>query len=137
MNYKTKNGYDYYEIISAFQKDIRRGKEEESLFWALELVESGFINHLLNRIIVIVNEAIRSHDEIIEKFIETLSKRHSDEKIKSEIMNESLFSICRLPFIEQMRLRKNETIYIADENVSEEYYRNIDNIIEKLVSIFS
>ena len=55
---KTKDGYDYYEVISALQKDIRRGKEQEALFWALQLAESGFMPHLLNRLIVIANEDV-------------------------------------------------------------------------------
>lgn len=55
---QTNDGYDYYEVISALQKDIRRGKEEEALFWALQLAESGFMPHLLNRLPVIANEDI-------------------------------------------------------------------------------
>ena len=33
----TKRGYDMYELISALQKDIRRGNEYEAMFWAVEL----------------------------------------------------------------------------------------------------
>ncbi len=55
---KTRYGYDYYEVISALQKDIRRGKEEDALFWAYELGESGFMNHMLARLYVILHEDI-------------------------------------------------------------------------------
>jgi len=34
---QTTRGYDIYELLSALQKDIRRGNEYEALFWAAEL----------------------------------------------------------------------------------------------------
>ena len=34
----TQNGYPLDEIISALQKDIRRGNEEQALYWVLELL---------------------------------------------------------------------------------------------------
>ncbi|MBA7690107.1 hypothetical protein ES703_98631 [subsurface metagenome] len=34
---KTANGYDFFEVSSAFQKAIRRGDEDEVMFWAVEL----------------------------------------------------------------------------------------------------
>lgn len=33
----TKNGYRVSEVVSALQKEIRRGNEETALFWCLEL----------------------------------------------------------------------------------------------------
>lgn len=33
----TKNNYLLDEAVSALQKEIRRGNEENALFWALEL----------------------------------------------------------------------------------------------------
>lgn len=53
----TKNGYVEGEVISALQKEIRRGHEESALFWALELCPQ-FENHLWKRLVVIVNEDI-------------------------------------------------------------------------------
>lgn len=34
---KTENGYDFFEASSAFQKCIRRGLEDDALFWGVEL----------------------------------------------------------------------------------------------------
>ena len=34
---KTENGYDFFEALSAFQKCIRRGLEDDALFWGVEL----------------------------------------------------------------------------------------------------
>ena len=54
---KTASGYEYGEVISALQKDIRRGNEEAAMFWALELYER-YSNALWTRLRVIVNEDI-------------------------------------------------------------------------------
>ncbi len=40
----TKNGYDFFEVASAFQKSIRRGMEKEAMYWAIELYESNYQN---------------------------------------------------------------------------------------------
>ena len=55
---ETINGYDYYEVMSAFQKSIRRGLESETVFWGIELYESNFIPHLWNRLFIIAHEDI-------------------------------------------------------------------------------
>ncbi|MBI5035590.1 MAG: hypothetical protein HZB51_34290 [Chloroflexi bacterium] len=53
----TKNNYVLGEVISALQKEIRRGKEKEAMFWAMELIPQ-FEVYLWKRLIVIVNEDI-------------------------------------------------------------------------------
>lgn len=53
----TQNGYPLDEIISALQKDIRRGNEEQALYWCLELVPR-YEAYLWRRLIVICNEDI-------------------------------------------------------------------------------
>ncbi len=54
---KTQNGYNLMEAISALQKDIRRGNEEDAYYWALELAPQ-YEAYLWRRLIVIVNEDI-------------------------------------------------------------------------------
>lgn len=54
----TMKGYDMYEVTSAFQKSIRRGMEKESMYWGIELAESGFVNHLWKRMLVISTEDV-------------------------------------------------------------------------------
>lgn len=34
---QTPRGYDFHELLSALQKDIRRGNEYQAVFWAAEL----------------------------------------------------------------------------------------------------
>lgn len=55
---KTLGGYALDEVTSALQKCIRRGLEEESLFWALEMSDSGFGQYLWKRLMVIAAEDI-------------------------------------------------------------------------------
>jgi len=52
-----KNGYELSEVISALQKEIRLGNEEEAMFWALEMVPK-YEAYLWRRLIIITNEDI-------------------------------------------------------------------------------
>jgi len=56
--FTTVKGYDYYEVVSALQKSIRRGKLEQAMYWGMELHESGFIGHAWNRLFIIATEDI-------------------------------------------------------------------------------
>ena len=53
---ETVNGYRLDEVKSALQKAIRRGQEEEAMFWARELLESGKATALWQRLKVIAVE---------------------------------------------------------------------------------
>jgi len=37
MNLRTKGGYDFFEVASALQKEIKRVNEENAMDWAVEL----------------------------------------------------------------------------------------------------
>lgn len=53
----TQNSYDMGEVISALQKEIRRGEETGAMYWALELVPQ-FEAYLWRRLVVIAHEDI-------------------------------------------------------------------------------
>jgi replication-associated recombination protein RarA len=55
---RTRHGYEFDEIASALQKSIRRGWEDEALFWAMELNESGFGAYCWRRLMVIASEDV-------------------------------------------------------------------------------
>ncbi len=55
---ETKNGYDFFEASSAFQKSIRRGLEDQTMFWAIELYESGYQKYCWKRIMVMISEDV-------------------------------------------------------------------------------
>ena len=71
----TKRGYDMYELLSALQKDIRRGNTEQALFWAIEL---GDFNDVLlwNRLIVIASEDIGAANPFVSILIEILRQQY-------------------------------------------------------------
>lgn len=53
----TERGYVLLEVISAIQKEIRRGEEESAFYWSLELIPR-YEAYLWRRLVVIVNEDI-------------------------------------------------------------------------------
>lgn len=57
MEIKTQGDYPLGCVISALQKEIRRGNEEMAMYWSLELIPN-FEKYLWRRLVVIVNEDI-------------------------------------------------------------------------------
>ena len=53
----TQRGYQLSDVISAIQKEIRRGNEESAMYWALECIPR-YEQYFWRRLIVIVNEDI-------------------------------------------------------------------------------
>jgi len=63
-HYQTRHGYNDDELVSALQKDIRRGNEQRAMHWALELGgegKSGF-GQLASRLSVIAYEDVGMGD---------------------------------------------------------------------------
>lgn len=55
---RTKRGYKLDEVVSALQKEIRRGNELMANYWAFELNDSGFWRYCFRRLQVIAGEDI-------------------------------------------------------------------------------
>lgn len=65
----TPRGYARDECVSALQKEIRRGRELEAVWWAMELVEMGDVDGLWRRLCVIAAEDVGMGDpEALEQF---------------------------------------------------------------------
>jgi hypothetical protein len=64
----TEGGYEFGEVISALQKEIRRGKEEEAMYWALECFPY-YSKALWVRLRVICNEDIGLADPMCSIFV--------------------------------------------------------------------
>jgi replication-associated recombination protein RarA len=79
----TANDYNLLEAVSALQKEIRRGKEEEAMFWALE-VETKFFDFLWVRLVVIANEDIGLADPKVIPLVETLRNQYDFLKKKKK-----------------------------------------------------
>jgi replication-associated recombination protein RarA len=80
---QTARGYDLHELLSALQKDIRRDREYEAVFWATEL-ESFNPEALWNRLEVIASEDIGPACPIMPVIIETLRKQYDEFYEKDE-----------------------------------------------------
>jgi len=76
---QTSRGYDIYELLSALQKDIRRGNEYQAMFWAVEL-ESFNPTALWNRLRVIASEDIGIANPLAPLVIDVLEKEYDDAK---------------------------------------------------------
>jgi replication-associated recombination protein RarA len=71
----TSEGYDMFEVLSALQKEIRRGKEYEAVFWAREL-ESINPTALWCRLRVIASEDIGLADPLVSLIVDVLEKQY-------------------------------------------------------------
>jgi len=89
MSVTTKNGYDLWELISALQKDIRRGNEKQAVFWALELESINPVT-LWNRLTLIASEDIGPANSQMSVLIDVL---HRQYKSLSKSGEEGLFLI--------------------------------------------
>jgi replication-associated recombination protein RarA len=74
----TKNGYDFFECSSAMQKSIRRGLEDDSLFWAVELFESNFVEYVWKRLRIISSEDVGVCNKEISGQVHSLYEMHKD-----------------------------------------------------------
>lgn len=96
---RTDNGYDLLECASALQKCIRRGLEEEAVFWAFE-IQTKYEDFLWRRLIVIANEDIGLADphvivlvDVLRGHYDLLKKRESGEW-RLPIVN-AVLALCR------------------------------------------
>lgn len=91
---KTIKGYDMFEVISAFQKSIRRGKEDDAMFWGVELIESGFVNVAWKRMIVMSLEDVGLANPMAPVIIQNLKQMY-DELNKNDKKKQY-----RLPYVQ-------------------------------------
>ncbi len=77
---KTVGGFDLFEVVSAFQKTVRRGLEKEALYWAVEMDISNFTAYLWKRIKVISSEDIGLATSTISADINALYQFYMESK---------------------------------------------------------
>jgi hypothetical protein len=72
----TKRGYNFYVVLSALQKAIRRGDARLACYWAAELYESGFGPAVWNRLLIISAEdcwgTVTQHVEALRQEVKAL-----------------------------------------------------------------
>lgn len=92
---KTRNGYDFFEVSSAFQKSVRRGEEEEAMFWAVELLQSNYSKYVWKRMVIMASEDVGLGDPDCSVRIMALKQMYDFlDKEEPKKLNK------RLPFIQ-------------------------------------
>lgn len=81
---KTPGGYLNSECTSAMQKCIRRGLEEEALFWATELDLAGYGTYVWKRLRIIASEDIGLADPNVCVQVRALYENWIELKKKKE-----------------------------------------------------
>ena len=74
---QTEEGYPFDEVVSALQKSIRRGLEEEAMYWAVEL-ETRYYEYLWKRLQVISIEDIGIADPQVVLYVAEMRKLYQE-----------------------------------------------------------
>ena len=118
MNLLTKDhSYPLSEAISSLQKEIRRGNEEDAMYWALE-VENGYPQYLWHRLEVIVNEDIGPAAPEVIVLVHSLKQQYMDMIARpgqaSELLclSNAILAMCRA---EKSRLADNFMTVVQQE----------------------
>lgn len=85
---KTKKGYDFFECSSAMQKCIRRGLEEQAMYWAVELYDSGFGEYIWKRLRIISSEDVGLAEPLMPANIWALYRSYQEQAKKKDDKNE-------------------------------------------------
>ena len=76
----SPSGYKFFELLSALQKDIRRGNEKQALRWAIEIAECFSEIALWNKLRGIASEDIGLANSTAPSVIQTLENDYFDLK---------------------------------------------------------
>lgn len=81
---ETEQGYSLFEVASAFQKSVRRGLEDEAMYWAVELFNSHFDEYLWKRIRIISSEDVGLAEPNVAANIHALYQNYKEQKKKKD-----------------------------------------------------
>ena len=84
----TEKGYDFFECSSAMQKCIRRGLEDEALYWAVELYNSGYSEYVWKSLRIMSSEDVGLAEPGISSEIWALYSMFKEQAKKKEDKNE-------------------------------------------------
>lgn len=106
----TPGGYNVGEVASAMQKCIRRGLEDDALFWATELDLAGFGEYVFKRLRIIASEDVGLADNSAAPTISALYSNWREQKKKSDTRHapERLFLVHAVLIL--ARARKSRTV---------------------------
>ena len=93
-NLVTQRGYAFAEVASALQKSIRRGLEEDALYWAAELDRSGYGQYVWKRLNMITSEDVGLAEPHLPATIRALYDTWTEtRKKKDERAPERMFMV--------------------------------------------
>jgi len=95
----TKNGYPTDEVISAIQKDIRRGNTANAVYWAYELCISGkkFQKKFWERMVTIAVEDVGFGNPLATVVINSLKNAfYTDVEHQDDSLIQALFAAAYL-----------------------------------------
>ena len=123
---KTKKGYDFFQVASAFQKSIRRCDERQATFWGIELYESGYQGYAWKRMVIMASEDVGLGDPDVIVKIMALKESYEFLAAKKE---RSLPE--RLPFMHAILLlvRCSKSRYV-DHAITYYWQTHKDNRME-------
>ena len=97
----TKGGYDAFQVMSALQKEIRRGRETEAMYWAFEL-EANNPSWLWKRLMIMATEDVGIADPSVCTTIKTLWDTYDKMKDlakgktpESHVLGMAILTLCR------------------------------------------
>jgi hypothetical protein len=112
----TKRGYNFFDVLSAFQKAIRRGNARLACYWAAELYESGFRSHVWNRLLIISAEDIwgtaTQHIEALRqevKVLESVDKHINTGKNGSDKKPFNVLFVLKAAYLLATALKNRDT----------------------------
>jgi replication-associated recombination protein RarA len=126
----TEHGYDFFEVTSAMQKGIRRGQEEEALYWAFEL-SYRTPDYVWKRLSIIASEDIGPADNHMAVLIHDLSDHYREEAKRSQRPTERIFlahAIIALCRAQKSRIADDLMCVVTHQLESEGLRREIPDV---------
>jgi replication-associated recombination protein RarA len=101
----TPGGHTCGEATSAMQKEIRRGRDREALYWATELALAGFGNYVWKRLRIIASEDVGLGEQMMAVLVRTLyenweqQRKHDkgDEATANLFLVHAVLALARAP----------------------------------------
>ena len=95
--------YELDEVVSALQKEIRRGFHERAFYWALTMVDNGYEDYMWRRLMVILGEDIGCHDMRVAPFVVAMyqaneiagSKSKEKPKTDTNFLANAILAMCK------------------------------------------
>jgi replication-associated recombination protein RarA len=102
---KTRKGYDFFEVSSALQKCIRRGLEDQAMYWAVELFTSNYAEYAWKRLRIMASEDVGLAAPGVVAEVAALYQHHKLQASKKDDKNQperlflthAVLLLCRAP----------------------------------------